>query len=174
MTAPITLDTRLLRLRPTTVDDGAFIRRLMNTPKFKKHIGDRKIRSVDDAKAYIKRSMLPQLERYGYSNFTVIRKADNTKLGTCGLYVREGVEGVDLGFAFLPLYEHKGYAFESAERLKNAAFEEFGITELNAYSAKNNRSSHVLLEKLGFTAIGTIRLPDDDKELSHYRISRPD
>lgn len=45
---------------------------------------------------------------------TVIRKLDNVKIGTCGLYDREGIDGVDIGFAFLPEYEKKGFAFENA------------------------------------------------------------
>jgi hypothetical protein len=47
--------------------------------------------------------MTPQLKKLGFSSYTVIRKTDNAKVGSSGLYDREGLEGIDLGFAFLPL-----------------------------------------------------------------------
>lgn len=114
--------------------------------------------------------MLPQLKRLGYSVYTLIKKQDNVKVGTCGLYDREGLEGIDIGFAFLPEYERKGYAFESARKLINVAFNEFGIKEINAITIEENISSKKLLEKLGFKLNGTTKLPDDEEELLLYKI----
>ena len=88
------------------------------------------------------------------------------------LFDRDGVEGIDIGFAFLPEYEKKGYAFESANKLKNVAFNEFGLIEINAITAKDNISSQKLLEKLGLNLKGTIKLPKDEEELLLYKIKR--
>jgi len=87
-------------------------------------------------------------------------------------YDREGLEGVDIGFAFLPEYERKGYAFESANKLKNAAFNEFGLTHINAITTKNNISSQKLLEKLGLKLNGTTKLSNDEEELLLYKIEK--
>ena len=163
-------ETERLILKPTSEEDAEFIFELFNTPKWIKYIGDRNIKTVEDAKDYIKTKMLPQLKRLGYSNYTLIRKSDNDKIGTCGLYDRDGLEGIDIGFAFLPKYERKGYAFESANKLKNVAFNEFEITEINAITVKDNISSQKLLEKLGLKLNGTTKLPDDDEELLLYKI----
>lgn len=81
-----TFKTERLIIRPTSIDDAAFINELLNSPKWKQYIGDRNINSVGDASAYIINKMLPQLEKLGYSNNTVIRKSDGKKIGTCGLY----------------------------------------------------------------------------------------
>ena len=116
--------------------------------------------------------MIPQLERLGYSNYTLISKQDNKKIGACGLYDREGLEGIDIGFAFLPEYENKGFAYESSNRLKEAAFNEFGIKAISAITIEENTSSRKLLEKLGFKLTGTTRLPNDDEELLLYKIDR--
>jgi RimJ/RimL family protein N-acetyltransferase len=164
--------TERLILEPTSEEDAAFIYILFNTPKFIKYIGDRNIDSVEKAREYIKTKKLPQLERLGYSNYTVKLKGDHTKIGTCGLYDREGLDGIDIGFAFLPQYEKKGYAFEAANRLKMAAFSEFGINEICAITTEINRSSKQLLEKLGFKLIGTTNLPDDHLELLLYKIKK--
>jgi ribosomal-protein-alanine N-acetyltransferase len=163
-------ETKRLILKPTSVEDAAFIFELLNTPKWLKFIGDRNVKSVESAKEYIKIKMLPQLKRLGYSNYTLIRKSDTMKIGTCGLYDREGLNGIDIGFAFLPQYERNGYAFEAANKLKHLAFDEFGIPEINAITTKENSSSQRLLEKLGLTLQGTTRLPDDDEELLFYTI----
>jgi len=163
-------ETERLILKPTSEEDAEFIFELLNTPKWIKYIGDRNIKTVENAKDYIKIKMLPQLKRLGYSNYTLIRKSDNHKIGTCGLYDRDGLEGIDIGFAFLPEYERNGYAFESANKLMNAAFNEFEITKINAITVKDNISSQKLLEKLGLKLNGTTKLPDDDVELLLYKM----
>jgi len=116
--------------------------------------------------------MQPQLERLGYSNYTLIREIDNVKIGACGLYDREGVEGVDIGFAFLPQYEGKGFAYEAANKIKNVAFNDFGITAISAITAKYNIPSQKLLKKLELELIGTTILPGEDEELFLYKIEK--
>ena len=70
-----------------------------------KYVGDRKINSIQDAKEYIQNMMLPQLYSVGYSNYSIIIKKNEKKIGICGLYHRESIDGVDLGFGLLPEYE---------------------------------------------------------------------
>ena len=165
-----TILTERLVLKPTTEEDAEFIFELLNTPKWLKFIGDRNVRSTTDAAEYIKTRMLPQLERLGYGNYTVVRTSDNIKIGTCGLFDREGLEGIDIGFAFLPDYEGKGYGFESANKLKEVAFEEFGIKEINAITSKENINCQKLLGKLGLKLKGTTILPNEKEELLLYTI----
>jgi len=164
-----TFKTDRLILRATSQEDAEFLLELLNTPKWIKYIGDRKVKTIEQAKEYIKAKMLPQQERLGYSNYTVIIN-DTVKIGTCGLYDREGLDGIDIGFAFLPEYERKGYAFESANKLKEVAFNEFGISEINAITTKDNVPSQKLLEKLGLKMVGTTKLQDEDEELLLYKI----
>lgn len=170
MTGQLTFKTERLILRPTDEEDAEFIFELLNTPKWLEYIGDRNVKSIESAKEYINTKMLPQLHKLGYGNFTVIRKSDQIKIGICGLFDREGLEGIDIGFAFLPGYERNGYAFESSDKLKNMAFDEFGIKEINAITSKENISSQKLLIKLGLQLNGTTKLPNDEEELLLYKI----
>ncbi len=163
-------ETERLILKPTAEDDAEFIFELLNTPKWIQYIGERNVKSMEEAKDYIKQRMLPQLERLGFSNYTVFRKKDNAKIGTCGLYDREGIDGVDIGFAFLPQYEKKGYAFESAGKLMNEAKKTFGLKSVSGFTTRDNYSSQKLLEKLGLKPEGKIRIPNDDEELLLYKI----
>ena len=167
-----TYETERLIIRPTTTEDAAFIYELMNSEGWLKYIGDRGIKSVEHAKNYILEKMRPQQERLGYSNNTVIRKLDGAKMGSCGLYDREGLEGVDIGFSFLPQFGKKGYAFEAATKIKTLALNEFGLPQINAITTPANINSQKLLEKLGLQYVKMIRLPNDPEEWMFYQLFR--
>ncbi|OKL40216.1 GNAT family N-acetyltransferase [Pontibacter flavimaris] len=168
-----TFETERLLLKPTSYEDAPFLLELLNTPEWLQFIGDRNVRSVKAAEKYVSTRILPQQKRLGYGNYTVIRKADGVKIGSCGLYDREGLEGIDIGFAFLKEYGGQGYAFEAASRLKEAARSIFGIRQLAAITMKENFASQKLLEKLGLKYKGLITLPNDDEELLLYQLSFP-
>lgn len=161
-------ETQRLLIRPVNIEDGPFILELMNTPKWIQFIGDRHVKTVVEAKAYIIDKAFPQLEKYGHTNNVIIRREDNVKLGTCGLYHREDRKDPDIGFAFLPQFEGKGYAFEAAYRLIVAAKENYGLKELSAYTLEYNSTSRKLLERLGFALKGLGKIPNNDEDLLHY------
>jgi len=165
-----TYETERLILSPTGIEDANFIYKLMNTDKWLKFIGDRKIKSVMDAKKYIELKMLPQLERLGYSNYTVSRK--RRPMQTRGLrFIRpRWLRGIDIGFAFLPAFEGKGYAYEAANKMKHMAYHEFDLKSLNAITVKENISSQKLLDKLGMELKETKVLENDEEELLVYTL----
>jgi hypothetical protein len=55
-------------------------------------------------------------ERVGYGMYVVTLKGSGESIGTCGLIKRDELEDVDIGFAFLPQYRGRGFAFESTRR----------------------------------------------------------
>lgn len=164
-------ETERLILRQMDTSDAAFLVQVMNTPKWLKFIGDRNVHTEEEGVNYILERVLSQYERLGYSNFTVIRKEDNTKIGVCGLYDRPGLDGIDIGFAFLPDAEGRGYGFEAASVIKKAAFEVFGIEKLCAITSKENIASQRLLEKIGLKQHGVVVLPDETEEVLYYELS---
>ena len=170
MPQPKTFDTGRLILRPTNLDDAELILELVNTPKWIEFIGDRGVKNIGDAVAYIKNKITPQLERLGYGNYTIILKSDGSKVGSSGLYDREGVEGIDIGFALLPAFEKKGYAFEGTNKLKEVAFEEFGLHEISAIVVEKNKASQNLLSKIGLTFEKNIVLPNSKEEVMLYKM----
>ncbi|MEQ8704250.1 MAG: GNAT family N-acetyltransferase [Phaeodactylibacter sp.] len=166
-------ETERLWLRVTHEADAAFILELLNTPKWLKFIGDRKVHTLEDAAQYIQERIRPQYDRLGYANYTLVRKSDGTKIGSCGLYDRAGLEGVDLGFALLPAFEGQGYAAEAARRLINAAFREIGLPEISAITIEPNTASRKLLERLGFRFEKITHLPDDAEPVLYLKL-KPD
>lgn len=171
MSQPLsTFETERLILRPTDLRDAPFILELLNTPKWLQYIGDRNVKTLGDAKDYINKKIIPDFERLGYCNYTVIRKEDDVKIGSCGLYDRPGLEGVDIGFAFLPAYEKMGYAYESASRVLEAGVGQYKLKKINAITTKENYLSQKLLEKLGLTFSKIIRVPNDPVDLMLYEL----
>lgn len=164
-------ETERLLLKPMSTEDAPFLLELLNSPKWIKYVGDRNVHTIEEAANYIKTKMKPQLIKLGFSNYTVIRKTDKVKMGSCGLYDREGIEGVDIGFAFLPQFEKMGYAFESAGKIKEVGLSQFNLKLISAITTKENTDSQKLLEKLGLKYIKTINIPDDDEDLLLYRLN---
>jgi len=170
MKKPKIYETERLFLRPTSVEDAAFVLELLNTPKWIQNIGDRNVHSLETAEDYIRTKMLPQLEALGFSNYTLIRKIDGARMGSSGLYNRDGIEGVDIGFAMLPEFEGIGYAFEAANKLMQLAKEEFHLSKVSGITLETNLASQRLLEKLGLKFSKMIQIPNDPEELMLYQL----
>jgi len=127
-----TYETERLIIKLVDMDDAEFLMNLVNTEKWLKNIGDRNVHNLQYAQKYVREKNLPQIERLGFGNAVVILKENNTKIGTVGLYDREGIDGVDIGFAFLEEYEGKGYAYESAKKMMDVGISDFGIKKVSA------------------------------------------
>ncbi|WP_244140738.1 GNAT family N-acetyltransferase [Kaistella flava (ex Peng et al. 2021)] len=153
-----------------SIDDAPFIFELYNSPNFIKFIGDRNIKSIEDAENYITNKFLPQFERLGYGNFLIKLKSEGTKIGGVGIFEREGLEVNDIGFSFLPEFEGKGFGFEASKKLMETVFSEFGLKKISAITSKQNIASQKLIEKLRLQYIKTVSLPNDDEELLYYEI----
>jgi ribosomal-protein-alanine N-acetyltransferase len=165
-----TFETDRLILKPTTLADAEFIRSLYNSPKWIEFIGDRQLNTVKDAENYIQTKLMPQMERLGYGTYTIIRKSDGEKVGSCGLYDREGVNGIDIGFALLPDFEKKGYAFESVNYLKEIGFSDFKLKQISGITSKKNKASQDLLMKIGLKFEKTIILSNETEEILLYTL----
>lgn len=161
-------ETERLFLRPMSLEDGAFILDLYNRPKFIQFIGDRDIKTVPDAENYIKNKFLPQFERLGYGNYLMITKEGNHKIGGVGIFEREGLDVVDIGFSLLDEFEGKGYAYEAALKVKSIGMDDFGLKKLSAITTKDNHSSQKLIEKLGLKFQKFVTIPGDTEELMYF------
>ncbi len=163
-----TYGTERLILRPMSVEDRDLVFDLYNSPKFIRFIGDRNIKTLTDAEEYIKNRFCPQFEKLGFGNYTIIIRDSNTKIGGVGIFEREGLEVMDIGFSLLEDFEGKGYAYEAAAKVKSIGMDDFGLKKISAITSKDNFSSQKLIEKLGLQRKGYVTLPEDDEELMYY------
>ena len=165
------LETQRLILRELETSDDEFIVDLLNQPSFIKYIGDRNVRNLEQAREFIKNRYRASYTQHGFGLYAVeLRfqisdfkfqisdleiqnpksKIQNRVIGICGFVKRDTLPDADIGFAFLPEFERKGYAFESAEAMMKYGKEVLGLKRVLAITTQDNESSGRLLAKLGF------------------------
>ncbi len=166
------LETERLFLYPISLDDAEFVLAVHNTPKFIQFIGDRNLKTLEDAENYIKKRFLPHYEKHGFGNCLIVEKSSGEKLGAVGVFVRDGLEVPDIGFSFLPEFERKGYGYEASSKLMETVFTDFGLNKISAITTNENIESQKLIEKLGLKYVKMVRLPDDEEELRYYEIEK--
>ncbi len=164
----IVLETERLILRQLTNDDAPFILELLNEPSFIQNIADRKVRTIEDAQAYILNGPVSSYEKHGFGSYLAILKETNESIGMCGLIKRDGLEDVDIGYALLPRFWSKGYAVEAAQAVKEYARDVIGLSRLVAIVDPANEASIRVLEKIGLRYEKMIRLSADDIELKLF------
>ncbi len=167
-----TYETHRLRLKLFDENDADFLFELYNSPSFIKFIGNRNIRNTCDARNYIKERFLPQIKKLGFGNYLIILKESNQKIGAVGIFGREGLDVMDIGFSFLPEFESKGYGYESSKRILQAGFEDFNLENVSAITLEDNIASRKLIEKLGLKFKKIINIPNDPEDLLYYEISK--
>src|SRR6185503_3122429 len=155
------IETERLILRPLTVDDAPFILTLLNEPSFLRYIGDKKVRNVEDARQYILTGPAASYEQNGFGLGLVELKESHTPIGMCGLLKREELPDPDIGFAFLPDYWNKGFAFEAAAAVLHDARERLRLQRILAITSRDNESSIKLLERHGFIFERVMKLSED-------------
>jgi ribosomal-protein-alanine N-acetyltransferase len=161
----ISFETERLIVREFTIDDGAFVFELMNSEGWLNYIGDRHIKSIADAEAYIEEKYLPSYKLNGYGAYVIVLKETGIAVGSCGLYKRENLEHPDLGFAFQTEYVGKGYGFEASKGVIQHAKKVLGINIFLGMTMPENIPSIKLLEKLGLKKKGRFSFNDTTEEL---------
>lgn len=164
----IVLETERLILRRLTAEDAGFILELLNEPSFLRFIGDRGVRNLEDARRYIAERLVGSYERNGFGLYLVELKETGAAVGMCGLVKRDALTDADVGFAFLPAYWSKGYAFESASAVMTYAREVLGMRRVLAITNSDNEASERLLVKLGLRFDRMIRLSGESKEIKLF------
>lgn len=158
------LETDRLILRWLSADDAEFVLGLVNEPSWLQFIGDRGVRTLNDARAYIQNGPVAMYNRSGFGLYLVQRKEDGARLGMCGLIKREGLDDVDIGFAFFPRFWSKGYAYESASAVMEHG-RALGLRRIVAITSPDNQSSIKLLQKLGMKFEKNMTLPGPSSEV---------
>ncbi|HEY6162022.1 MAG TPA: GNAT family N-acetyltransferase [Bacteroidia bacterium] len=137
--------TERLQLRDLGTQDTGFIIELLNSPGWIRFIGNRNVNTAGDAKAYIQKVTGNPNIQYWVVNL----KENKIAVGVITLIKRDYLEHHDIGFAFLPQYEKRGFAFEASKVVLENALELHKV--LLATTLAENLSSIKLLTKLGFT-----------------------
>ncbi len=162
------LSTRRLTLRHLTLEDAAFMLELLNEKPFLENIGDRGVRNLSDAKAYLAKGAIASYQDFGFGLYAVEQKDSSELTGICGLSKREVLDHPDLGFALLQKFCGHGYAQEAAEAVMLHARNKLHLRRIVAITKPQNHASIRLLKKLGFHFEKTIQLPDQEHQTNLF------
>jgi RimJ/RimL family protein N-acetyltransferase len=157
------LETDRLILRWLTVEDAAFILELVNDPSWLQFIGDRGVRTLEDARNYILKGPVEMYGRLGFGLYLVELKDEGVPIGMCGLIKRDSLKDVDIGFAFLPSFRGRGYAYEAASAVLAYGKSTLGLERIVAIVSPGNDRSIRLLEKLGLQFEQRVQLSERDE-----------
>jgi RimJ/RimL family protein N-acetyltransferase len=161
----VVVETERLVLRRISIEDAEFIMELVNVPAFIQFIGDKGVRTLDDARDYILKVPVDSYQRYGFGLYLCELKDGKAPIGTCGLIKRDCLEDVDIGFAFLPGFWGKGYCYEAASAVLAMGRSAFGLDRVVGITSPDNDRSIRVLEKLGMRFERMVRLADDAEEV---------
>jgi RimJ/RimL family protein N-acetyltransferase len=162
------LETPRLVLRRLRAADAPFILELVNVPAFLRHIGDRGVRNLDDARAYIANGPVASYERHGFGLWHVALRTDGTAIGMCGLLKRDTLEHADIGFAYLPAWWGQGYAREAAAAVLDYGTRTLGLPRIVAIVSPDNAGSIRVLEHIGLARERSLPVNGDGRETLLY------
>ncbi len=166
-------ETDRLLIRPMAVEDAAFILELLNEPSFLANIGDKGVRSLEDALGYIQSAGWDNYERFGFGMNTVELIDTSTRIGICGLLQRDWLPSPDLGFAYLEPFHGRGHATEAAGGMLDVAFGTMQLPAVCAITSVTNEASVGVLRKNGFREGSPVQKPDTGAEIRYLERSRP-
>jgi len=158
-------ETQRLIVREATESDASFIKALLNSPNWLEFIGDRNIKTEEDAKNYINNALVNSYKTNGYGLFLVALKENNRLIGMSGFVKRDYLSHPDIGFAMLPEYEGKGYSYEAAKAVMDYGQNILKASKIYAITDEGNIKSQNLLKKIGLKQNSTIMPPNSDEEL---------
>jgi ribosomal-protein-alanine N-acetyltransferase len=158
------LETERLLIRELdSALDAEFVFALLNSEGFLKYIGDRGVRTLDDSRNFIETRYKKSYRDNGYGLYAVELREGGIPAGLCGFVRRDTLDGPDIGFAFLPDHERKGYGFESASAMMDYGADSLGFDEVFAITTLDNNASIRLLNKLGFSLLRVIDTPEGER-----------
>ena len=158
------ISDRLL-LRPLKIGDAPFIVELFNSETWLRFIGDRGIKTVQDAENFLTNNSLRFFNDNGWGTYLVALRSDGSSIGTVGLYERQQLDFPDFGYALLPEYAGFGYATEASIAFLDEVAESLDLSKLLAIVQDDNPRSHRVLEKLGFLPDGRVMM---EKEVQKW------
>ncbi|MBV8855495.1 MAG: GNAT family N-acetyltransferase [Acidobacteria bacterium] len=163
------IETERLSLRELSGADAAFILELLNDPGFIRFIADRGVRTLEGAARYIEERFAESYRQHGFGLWLVETKEGKAPAGICGLLKRGApVPGVEVGYAFLPQFRARGYAFEAASASAVYARDVLGLPRLYAVVNPDNASSIRVLEKLGMRFERAVRLTGEEFDVNLF------
>lgn len=162
------IETERLTLREMSEADAGVVLEILNDPGFIRFVGDRGVRTIEGAARYIDERFVESYKQNGFGLWLAETKDEGVPVGICGLVTRKELGVVEVGYAFLPPFRGKGYAFEAASAALRHARDVLGLPRLYAIVDPENAVSIRVLEKLGMKFERPVKLAPEESEVSLF------
>lgn len=149
------LHTPRLRLRWFTLDDAGFVLQLVNDPDWCRFVSDPGVRDEAAARTWMEGRLLAPYGTQGHGFWAVQHRASGALVGLCGLFKRDSLPALDVGYALLPAWRGQGLAQEAAAACVAYARDVLGVTRLLAVTNVDNAASGRVLEACGLRHVDT-------------------
>jgi RimJ/RimL family protein N-acetyltransferase len=147
----------VVRLRPLSADDGAFMHELHSLPD----VVETSVPPVAPDRAEIDLRCARSAARWlagERAELVILDAATGTPAGEIGLYYQHPETGqAMIGYCMLPAWRGRGYAVRAVGLVARWAFFDVGIARLVAGTKPDNVGSQRVLERAGFQREGYVR-----------------
>ncbi|MFY0688266.1 MAG: GNAT family N-acetyltransferase [Cyclobacteriaceae bacterium] len=157
------LITTRLHITHAKLADAPFFYQLMNSSNWIRFIGDRGIRSLEDAEHYIQHQLIDSYRELGFGLFKMSTLTTSEPIGVCGFLQRDYLQHPDIGFAILPEWEGNGYTYEAGVSILEYGRSALKLNKILAITSEQNKRSIQLINRLGLKSIGKVK-PNDIEE----------
>jgi len=162
------LETERFNLRVPTLRDAPMILELFNQSDCIQYMGDKSLKTIDDAEKFIEEKFLTMYRSYGFCLFIVELVSLKVSVGICGLVKRDSMDDVEIGFAILTSYQKQGIVTETGIAVRDYAINNLGLGRLAGITAIDNYRSAAALEKIGLSFKKNIQLAEFPGETKYF------
>ncbi|CAN5904680.1 hypothetical protein BH11MYX4_BH11MYX4_58040 [soil metagenome] len=162
------LEAERMTLRWFDEADAPFVHELLNDPAWLANIGDRNVRTLDDARRWIADNLVATYWRTGHGLWAMERRSDCALLGMCGLLERDALPELDVGYALAPAFRGSGYAREAALACLRYGRDVLGRSRILAIVSPAHRSSIRVLESIGMVQERVCVLEGESRETAVF------
>ncbi len=166
------IETPRLTLREFVEDDAPMVLELLNEPSFHEFIGDRGVRTIEDARRYLREGPIASYAEHGHGLLWMGLRRDGAEpvaIGMCGLVQRPSLPRPDIGFAVSPTYWGSGYTTEGAKAVLARGRRVVDLAEVYGITLPHNVRSIRVLEKLGLRFVEEKSLTDEAPPVRIFR-----
>ncbi len=143
--------------RELTAADAKDLVILFNDPLCLEYIGDKGIRTEQQATTYISQQQHSHNQQ-GYAMWA-ISAGQNSFAGVAGLVKRPFLAFPDIGYALMPNYRGQGLAVRAATAITQLASAQLGIPKLLGLCQYNHRASIAVLRACGMRLQAELDVP---------------
>lgn len=150
--------SKRLQFRSVEETDLPFFLALMTNPLVMERISSGKPRTPQEIEFVLQKSLRLLEEDPHFGHWVVTESSTGIPVGNFILRkpaTEEEIEGLEIGYSFLPEFWNKGYATESAARVLEFVKEKYGDVRIIALIQPDHSASRKVLLKLNFKTIGT-------------------